>query len=152
MPCLLRLKLSAHDTPFYIEVKCSRHAGSVAAHRLRQRSRRPARHVVCPLAVFSDSISADRQTNQVRPNRRGRFFRAKAQKKIAPDGSAKACLLTAGMPIPTDGLAKAYFLTAGMPTHQDGLASTSLKSKKRPAKSTQSNCIWSAYKPDGSSF
>jgi hypothetical protein len=113
----------------------SRHAGSVAAHRLRQRSRRPDRHVVCPIAVFSDSISADRQTNQVRPNRRGRFFRAKAQKKIAPDGSAKACLLT-----------------AGMPTHQDGLASTSLKSKKRPAKSTQSNCIWSACKPDGSSF
>jgi hypothetical protein len=30
----------------------SRHAGSVAAHRLRQRSRRPDRHVVCSLAIF----------------------------------------------------------------------------------------------------
>ncbi len=85
----------------------SRHAGSVAAHRLRQRSRRPARHVVCPLAVFSDSISADRQTNQVRPNRRGRFFRAKAQKKIAPDGSAKACLQSQKCQYQTVGSAKA---------------------------------------------
>jgi hypothetical protein len=52
---------------------------------------------------FSDNISADRHTNQLRqkktsanfkchfrPNRRGCFFRAKAQKKSAPDGSAKA--------------------------------------------------------------
>jgi hypothetical protein len=52
--------------------------------------------------IFSDSISEDRHTNQLRqkknwanfkyhfrPNRRGRFFRAKAEKKSAPDGSAK---------------------------------------------------------------
>ena len=41
-----------------IPVMCSRHVGSVAAHRLRQRSRRPDRHVVCQLAFFSDCISA----------------------------------------------------------------------------------------------
>jgi hypothetical protein len=51
--------------------------------------------------IFSDSISADRHTNKLRqkknwanfkhhfrPNRRGRFFRAKAEKKSASDGSA----------------------------------------------------------------
>ncbi len=40
---------------------CSRQAGTVAAHRLRQRSRRPARHVVYPFDVFPDSIFASRE-------------------------------------------------------------------------------------------
>jgi len=59
----------------------------------RQCSRRPARHVVILSQFFSDCISAvieiqlQPNTSQ-KPNRRGRFFRAKAQKKIAPDGSA----------------------------------------------------------------
>ena len=89
--------------PFvYLEVKCSRHAGPVASHcrfaPMFASARPPCRR---PFDVFSDCISAGRCTkfsrltksdvhNQLHKGRqRGRFFRAKAQKKIAPDGRPK---------------------------------------------------------------
>ena len=57
------LQTSSAEMPI---MRCSRHAGTVAAHRLRQRSRRPARHVVYPLDVFTDSICESRNANQLR--------------------------------------------------------------------------------------
>ena len=91
---------------------------------LRQRSRRPARQVACPLAVFlqlhfcgsknpaipiTDKETFLKPNSSLRPNRRGRFFRAKAEKKSAPDGSACACLNASTEKIPnlTDGSAYA---------------------------------------------
>jgi hypothetical protein len=50
------------------------------------------------------------QRDHVRPNRRGRFFRAKAEKKIAPDESAKACLYsTEQMPTPKGWVSQSAF-------------------------------------------
>ena len=83
-------------------MRCSRHAGPVASHcrfaPMFASARPPCRR---PFDFFSDCISAVRCTkfsrltksdvhNQLHKGRqRGRFFRAKAQKKIAPDGRPK---------------------------------------------------------------
>jgi hypothetical protein len=63
--------------------------------------------------------TAPKPSYLLRPTRRGRFFRAKAQKKIAPDGSAKQGFQTTGMPTVTEELAKQGFQTTCMPTVTD---------------------------------
>ena len=45
-----------------------------------------------------------------RGRQRGRFFRAKAQKKIAPDGRPKRVSMTAGMPTQPDDRPKRVFI------------------------------------------
>ena len=97
----------------------------------RQCSRRPARHVVIrsqfsPIAYLRLKKPSFNQIHD-RGRQRGRFFRAKAQKKIAPDGRPKRVLIISGMPTTSDGRPKRVFIIAGMPTTSDGRPKRDLK-------------------------
>ncbi len=87
----------------------------------RQCTRRPARHVVIrsqfsptaylrfdKLLTFVNEKALVPKTSQ-RPTEGGRFFRAKAQKKIAPDGRPKRVFIIAGMPTTSNGRPKRVF-------------------------------------------
>ena len=100
-------KRSVHATPGRLKVKCSRHGGTVAAlhgKAMTFASARPPWRLstrrISPTAFLRFKRPSFRQKHHFRPNRRGRFFPAKAQKKIAPDGSAKACLQTLNAEMP----------------------------------------------------
>ena len=124
--------------PVRFDVKCSRHAGTVASHcrfaPMFASARPPCRH---PLAVFlrlhfcgyrntastkyiteAESEGAFFSSESAEKNRTGWFGQSVSsnceyRNATFPDGSAKACLQTAGMPIRIVGLEKNYVIRPG---------------------------------------